>query len=240
MRRAFVGLFCVTAACGGAAPDAAVPKSSERTVDAAAVTVDVPPPVAQPETRGRARDDIGVAPGLNAREAKALKEIDHQIDVALEAPGLIPKPISYGSYGGAPWGGTASVGTNGGPGSGGGSATGSTAAPTGPTGTATSTLVPTAAPLPDNVQTVLAGTAAGLRRCYHRALQSDPTLRGALELRLVLGADGGVLRAEALPPSPVPSDLTACIQARFQAAQFAPTRGPTSFRARVVLTPNPP
>ena len=241
MRRALLCLVCATAACGGPALDVPAQAPSDDRTGATNVTVYVPPPPAAAEGRGRSPDDLGVAPALNAREAQALKEIDHQIDVALDAPGLIaPSPGYYGGGGlGMGTVGNVSIGSSSGGGSPSGGSPVSSASPR-PTGDVQPALLATTAPLPANASAVVAGTRAGLKRCYHRALADDPTIRGSLTLTVSVQADGTVRSADVVPPDTLPAGLTSCARARFGVATFASTGAPVSFMVRLIFAPNPP
>jgi hypothetical protein len=75
-----------------------------------------------------------------------------------------------------------------------------------------------------NASSVVAGMAAGFRRCYNKGLQEDPTMKGTVRITARIGPNGEVLSA-----SPSGSGLSgtviSCVAARVQSAQFAPPDG---------------
>jgi hypothetical protein len=73
-----------------------------------------------------------------------------------------------------------------------------------------------------NAAAVSAGMAAGFRRCYRKALLSDPTQAGPLTLIATIGANGEVLSVSPLSWNGLGPSVLSCASARVSAAQFAP------------------
>jgi hypothetical protein len=75
-----------------------------------------------------------------------------------------------------------------------------------------------------NASAVVAGMAAGFRRCYNKGLQEDPNMKGSVRITAKIGPNGEVLSA-----SPSGSGLSGtvigCVAARVSSAQFAPPEG---------------
>lgn len=72
--------------------------------------------------------------------------------------------------------------------------------------------------------------AGTLRRCYERAAQRDPTLRGQVRAEVIVGAVGRVtgvrlldLSAELEDP-----DLRQCLRRTYRSIRFAETEGPAA------------
>lgn len=79
-----------------------------------------------------------------------------------------------------------------------------------------------------NASAVVAGMAAGFRRCYNKGLKEDPQMKGSLRVTAHIGPNGEVQSAHATvsPAPPAQGAITEavrqCIQARVVSAQFAP------------------
>jgi serine/threonine protein kinase len=75
-----------------------------------------------------------------------------------------------------------------------------------------------------NAQSVVAGMAAGFRRCYNKGLLQDPNMKGSVRITAKIGPNGEVLSA-------VPSGrglsgtVVGCVAARVSSTQFAPPEG---------------
>jgi hypothetical protein len=80
------------------------------------------------------------------------------------------------------------------------------------------------------VQRVMRGAAPRMRACYTSQLSSNPSVRGHMELRVVIDASGAVKSAEATTsPS---AELKGCVQGVVRALQFpAPGTGDARFTA---------
>lgn len=76
-----------------------------------------------------------------------------------------------------------------------------------------------------NASSVVAGMAAGFRRCYRRGLAEDPTMKGSLKLTLAVGPDGEVLGGSVSPSGTLGNTVSACVQARGSSAHFSPPEG---------------
>lgn len=101
-----------------------------------------------------------------------------------------------------------------------------------PTGSASIANIGTSGGTIANASSVVAGMAAGFRRCYNRALQEDPNVAGSMKVRTKIGPNGEVLAAEPTEVKGLPGALTSCVAARVSSAQFAP---PTGGAATVVI-----
>jgi hypothetical protein len=72
-----------------------------------------------------------------------------------------------------------------------------------------------------NASAVVAGMAAGFRRCYQKALNDDPSVKGTLKIIATVGPKGEVTSATSEDSGALPAPLVSCIKARVSAAQFA-------------------
>lgn len=101
-----------------------------------------------------------------------------------------------------------------------------------PTGSASISAIGTSGGSVANASSVVAGMAAGFRRCYNRALKDDPNVAGSMKVRAKIGPNGEVLAAEPTEVKGLPGGVTSCVAARVSSAQFAP---PTGGAATVVI-----
>jgi biopolymer transport protein ExbD len=76
-----------------------------------------------------------------------------------------------------------------------------------------------------NASAVVAGMAAGFRRCYTKGLQEDPKLRGSVRLTAKIGRDGEVLSVSPAGGSGLSGTVISCVSSRVSSAQFAPPDG---------------
>lgn len=76
-----------------------------------------------------------------------------------------------------------------------------------------------------NAGAVVAGMAAGFRRCYNRGLQEDPAMKGSMKVTAGIGPNGEVLSAVASGGDTLSATVKSCVSARVSAAQFAPPDG---------------
>jgi hypothetical protein len=76
-----------------------------------------------------------------------------------------------------------------------------------------------------NASSVVAGMAAGFRRCYNKGLQSDPTMKGSVRVTAKIGPNGEVLSASPSGGGGLSGEVVSCVVARVQSAQFAPPEG---------------
>jgi hypothetical protein len=76
-----------------------------------------------------------------------------------------------------------------------------------------------------SASSVIAGTAAGFRRCYNQALRQDPNLRGSIRMTAKIGPAGEVLRVRTLTPASYAEGMVVCPMQRLLAARFAPPEG---------------
>lgn len=101
-----------------------------------------------------------------------------------------------------------------------------------PSGSASISSIGTSGGTVSNASSVVAGMAAGFRRCYNRALQENPNIAGSMKVRAKIGPNGEVLAAEPTEVKGLPGGLTSCVAMRVSSAQFAP---PTGGAATVVI-----
>lgn len=94
----------------------------------------------------------------------------------------------------------------------------------------------------ENASQVVAGMAAGFRRCYNKGLKDDPSMTGSVRVTAHIGPNGEVQSAKSTS-SPAPPAKGAisemvrkCIQARVESAQFAvPEKGGATIVIPVTL-----
>lgn len=93
--------------------------------------------------------------------------------------------------------------------------------------------------LPSGVVTRIIRQQFGrLRRCYHQALMSDPTLRGSVRVTVRIGPGGEVTSVTAQSAT-LPAPVTSCVQATFRSLQFpAPDGGGATAVIPVTFTPD--
>lgn len=75
-----------------------------------------------------------------------------------------------------------------------------------------------------NASQVVAGMAAGFRRCYNKGLQEDPNMKGSVRITAKIGPNGEVLSANP-SGSGLSSSVISCVAARVSSAQFAAPEG---------------
>lgn len=80
---------------------------------------------------------------------------------------------------------------------------------------------------PELVQREIRRRSGAIQRCYARALQNEPTLRGTLKLAFWIGPDGavGALKVQQADESLRRVGVDACVQAEIAAIQFPPVAG---------------
>lgn len=85
-----------------------------------------------------------------------------------------------------------------------------------------------------NAGPVVAGMAAGFRRCVNRELSANPTSvkNGNVVLLARIGVNGEVLSVAPSGGATLPTAAIACLQARVMSAQFAP---PASGSAKIEI-----
>ncbi len=76
-----------------------------------------------------------------------------------------------------------------------------------------------------NASSVVAGMAAGFRRCYNNGLKEDPNMKGSVRVTARIGPNGEVLSASASGGGGLSGSVVGCVQARVASAQFAPPEG---------------
>jgi hypothetical protein len=76
-----------------------------------------------------------------------------------------------------------------------------------------------------NASTVVAGMAAGFRRCYNRGLLENPNMKGSLRITAKVGPNGEVLSATASTGSGLSQSVVSCLTARVTSATFAKPNG---------------
>jgi hypothetical protein len=102
---------------------------------------------------------------------------------------------------------------------------GSAKAVKGPTGSASIGGASVAGGSVANASAVVAGMAAGFRRCYNRGLQEDPTMKGSVKITAKIGPNGEVLGASPSGGGGLSGTVISCVASRVASAQFAPPDG---------------
>jgi len=75
-----------------------------------------------------------------------------------------------------------------------------------------------------NASAVVAGMAAGFRRCYNKGLQEDPNMKGSVRITARIGPNGEVVSVSP-SGSGLSGTVVSCVAARVSSAQFAPPEG---------------
>jgi hypothetical protein len=75
-----------------------------------------------------------------------------------------------------------------------------------------------------NASAVVAGMAAGFRRCYNKGLQEDPNMKGSVRITAKIGPNGEVLGVSP-SGSGLSGSVISCVASRVSSAQFAPPDG---------------
>ena len=128
-------------------------------------------------------------------------------------------PIRPGATGG---GGLNSIGNTG---SSGPATAGSTAKVKGPVGNAQVGGAQVSGGNVANASSVVAGMAAGFRRCYNRGLSENPEMKGSVRITARIGPNGEVLSASPSGGGGLSGGVVSCVAARVASAQFAPPEG---------------
>jgi hypothetical protein len=76
-----------------------------------------------------------------------------------------------------------------------------------------------------NASSVVAGMAAGFRRCYNRGLLENPNMKGSLRITTKIGPNGEVVSASASSGSGLSGTVVSCLTARVSSATFAKPNG---------------
>ncbi len=124
--------------------------------------------------------------------------------------------------GAAGGGGLAGIADRGG--GGGRRATGTAAKVKGPVGSASIGGASVSGGSVANASSVVAGMAAGFRRCYNKGLGEDPNMKGSVRITAKIGPNGDVLSATP-SGSGLSGTVMGCVAARVSSAQFAPPDG---------------
>jgi hypothetical protein len=89
----------------------------------------------------------------------------------------------------------------------------------------------------ENANAVIAGMAAGFRRCYTRALQEDASTQGTVTVTLELDAKGAVTSSKHEAKQGLSKVLASCVALRAEAASFsAPKKVPAGIEFSVTFT----
>ena len=76
-----------------------------------------------------------------------------------------------------------------------------------------------------NAGSVVAGMAAGFRRCYNRGLAENPEMKGSVRITARIGPNGEVLSASPSGGGGLSGTVISCVTARVSSAQFSPPEG---------------
>ncbi|MBK8939692.1 MAG: AgmX/PglI C-terminal domain-containing protein [Polyangiaceae bacterium] len=91
-----------------------------------------------------------------------------------------------------------------------------------------------------NASAVVAGMAAGLRRCYNRGLNEDPTMQGSLKLNVAVGPNGEVLSATPVGVKGLSGTVASCAAAVASSRSFdKPGGGSATITIPVSFMPAP-
>jgi hypothetical protein len=124
--------------------------------------------------------------------------------------------------GAAGGGGLASIGERGG---GAPSTAGTAAKVKGPVGNASVGGAAVSGGSVSNAQGVVAGMAAGFRRCYNKGLAEDPNMKGSVKITAKIGPNGEVISASPSGGGGLSSTVISCVAARVSSAQFSAPEG---------------
>lgn len=124
--------------------------------------------------------------------------------------------------GAAGGGGLASIGNTG---SAGPATAGSATKVKGPTGNASIGGAAVSGGNVANASSVVAGMAAGFRRCYNKGLQENPDMKGSVRITARIGPNGEVLSASPSGGGGLSGTVISCVAARVSSAQFAAPEG---------------
>ena len=246
---AFAAVLVVS--LGGCAASSEPPRVATVSTEVPGATTEVTPVVVMPAKGDPAPASAGSAKPNHVAQAKAdeirseLSTLDMSVldalnwssnsgtsvlGAGLPAGGALSgAAVSGGGTGGSLYLGGGSAGLN--TGSGGGAVAGGAAKVTGPVAAVTlGTPHVSGSPIA-NVNSVVAGMAAGFRRCLNRALQTDPTsvrTGSKLVVKATIDVNGAVTSAAATGVTDIPPFAVTCITQRVSAAQFAPPDTGTS------------
>lgn len=76
-----------------------------------------------------------------------------------------------------------------------------------------------------NASSVVAGMAAGFRRCYNKGLAENPEMKGSVRITAKIGPNGEVVSASPSSGGNLSGTVISCVAARVRSAQFAPPEG---------------
>lgn len=76
-----------------------------------------------------------------------------------------------------------------------------------------------------NAGAVVAGMAAGFRRCYDKGLQEDPNMKGSVRVTAKIGPNGEVQSAVPSGGAGLSQTVVSCVAARVTSAVFSPPDG---------------
>ena len=94
---------------------------------------------------------------------------------------------------------------------------------------------------PGNVNRVVAGMRAGLRRCYKQGLVDHPKMKGSVRVKVEVDLTGAVRRTEVLQREGIIEAVASCMAHRIEGAQFdPPAREPSFFVIHTSLTTTSP
>jgi hypothetical protein len=174
---------------------------------------------AAPEPAATATASAAAAASVDLRAAaiaSELADLDLRMVAALKSDGPRPSsapPLARAASGGA----LASLG--------GAAQVGAAAAVRGPVGIASLGGASVSGGTVANAPAVVAGMAAGFRRCFAKGLQADPTMRGSVRITARIGPNGEVLSASPSGGGGLSGAVIGCVAARVASAQFAPPEG---------------
>ena len=109
------------------------------------------------------------------------------------------------------------------------------------TATAPKIVPPSDAGAARSPEMVVAAMRVDLRRCWNRALKTDPNLRATLRLTIDVAPDGSVTKVTPHATPPIPSDLEQCLVLAASKVAFDPPGGNgATFELPINLVPANP
>jgi hypothetical protein len=89
----------------------------------------------------------------------------------------------------------------------------------------------------EEIASSLRERAQAIRRCYARALQTDPAISGKLSFRIAFDAEGHVTAVEVTSGEPRSGELVGCVQSVLRGIVIQPSEGPREITVPLVFSP---
>lgn len=91
-----------------------------------------------------------------------------------------------------------------------------------------------------NAVEVVAGMAAGFRRCYKRGLEEDPDMKGTIRVTATIGPKGEVTSSKPSQGGTVSATVMACVATVVAGRSFSPPQGSPTIVIPVSFAPHDP